>query len=277
MTDNPRANETPVTTNPEAPMPSVEQTTATPTEAPEAAAPEREVSAGTEEGTAKSENFDDLPEGTSDRTREQFDKLRSQLREEKAKRVQTQSVFEQLKPFQQPSAPVSTSQFIDPVTGNVDVNGLNYVISTTQQRAERAEQTVQRWVEEQQTKEAYTSYPELNPSHDSFNASLHRKTRAVLMDSMINPQDYSGKPLSFKEAADIAKGVTPEVLQKAQEEGAKKAIEGLTPKEQASLEASGRSDRRNQTSNLDDLKWRTRKGDPSAITERLRNIPPTTG
>ena len=91
---------------------------------------------------------------------------------------------------------------------------------------------------------------------------------------MVNPQDYNNKQLSYKEAADLAKGVSSKVIAEAEKVGATKAIEGLTPKEQASLEATGRSDRRTEVSDLDTLKQNTRRGDLGSIVERLKGIPP---
>ncbi len=271
MTDNPRANETPVATNPEAPMPSAEQTTAKPTEGTPVDAP-KEVTTSQEEVNATDDL--ELPEGTSERTREQFDKLKTQLREERSRKTNVQNVFEQLRPAQPAVTQEQINSFVDPVTGQVDINGLNTLIYSTHQRAARAEQTVQGWIEGQQEKEAYTSHPDLDPNNlKSFNRTLFNKTRAVLMDSMLNPQDYNGKPLTVKEAGDLAKGVTSQAIDAAEKAGAQKAIESLTPKEQASLEATGRSDRRNDVGDYDQLRQKTRKGDSQAIMERLRNIP----
>lgn len=274
MADNPKAQEAPVTTTPAEPMPSSEQTTTEVQPSQTAAVDESQVSAGTERTEVQEENSLELPEGASDRTREQFDKLKTQLRDERAKRVNTQSVFEQLRPSQPAMTQAQINQFVDPMTGNVDVNGLNQAIYSAQQRATNAEQTVQRWIEDQQTKEAFSAHSELNPQNSNFDRSLHNKTRALLLDSMVNPQDYNNKQLSYKEAADLAKGVSSKVIAEAEKVGATKAIEGLTPKEQASLEATGRSDRRTEVSDLDTLKQNTRRGDLGSIVERLKGIPP---
>ena len=164
------------------------------------------------------------------------------------------------------------NSYVDP-NGNIDINGLNNAIYSAQQRAANAEQTVQRWIEDQQTQEAHKAHPELNPNADKFDPVLHKKTRALLMDSMLNPGDYNGRALTYKQAADLAKGVTLQAIADAEKVGAQKAIENLTPKEQASLEATGRSDRRTQVDSFESLRVRTRKGDKTAIMERLKNIP----
>ncbi len=270
MTDTPQAEvpqgqePMPSSTNAEAPEP---QQAAAPTgETP------KEVSAGVEGAEVSIENETELPEGVSERTRREFDKLRTQLREERANRMKNQSVFEQLRPSQQPLTQDQINSYVDP-QGNVDINGLNKAIYSAQTRAANAEQTVQRWIEDQQTQEAHRAHPELNPNNTKFDQVLHNKTRALLMDSMLNPTDYSGRPLTYKQAADLAKGITAQALTEAEKMGAQKAVESLTPKEQASLEATGRSDRRTQVGDMDSLRQRTRKGDMGAIMERLKGIP----
>ena len=73
----------------------------------------------------------------------------------------------------------------------------------------------------------------------------------------------------------MVRGISSEAAEEAEKKGAKKAVEDLTPKEQASLEATGRSDQRSETvSSLEDLRQRSRRGDLEAVVERLKNIPP---
>ena len=55
---------------------------------------------------------------------------------------------------------------------------------------------------------------------------------------------------------------------------AAETIEKLSPKEQASLEATGSPGRRNQADDtLPDLQSKTRKGDLDAVMARLKAIP----
>lgn len=213
---------------------------------------------------------DELPEGTKARTRKEFDKLKDQFREERTRRIKAEKAFTSMKPAE----PV-VDQYVDPTTGVVDVAGLNKSISDTKQRAVRAEKTVQSYIQEQQSQEAFKAYPELDSDNDNFDEDLHRRTRAFLTASMVYPQDYGDRTLTYKEAADMAKAGTTKAVEKAQEEGGKKAIEKLTPKEQASLEATGRSDRR-KGGNQEDLSKRTRTGGQAGVEaamERLKSIP----
>jgi hypothetical protein len=236
----------------------------------EQAAPQKEVSES-EESTSR----DELPEGVTDRTREQFEKLKQSNQALKAEldklsASQQKSVLGSLAPGQGHQA--GPQQFVDPYTGEVDVAALNLAVANAQQQAIAAREEARRVKEQSQEKEAYADYPELNPNAKGFDKELFRKTRAVLLDSMMNPADYGNRELSLKEAADLASGGQSATKTKQAEDNARQALEQLTPKEQASLEAEGRSDRRQNTASAEDLQERSRRGDNIAIMERLKNI-----
>ena len=126
-----------------------------------------------------------LQTGISERTGEQFDKLKEsnkrlfeanqllqqELERKKGIERQFQPVQQAVPPEQQPKI----DQFIetDPVTGEQFVNEdrLKKAIGEANTRASRAEQSVQTYIQQQQqreeqiqTEEAYKAYPELNPS-----------------------------------------------------------------------------------------------------------------
>jgi hypothetical protein len=245
-----------------------------------------------------------LPTGVSERTSEQFDKLKDSnkklyeanllLQQELNRKQQAEQSLQTPVVVDAPKDP-KLEQFIDtdPVTGEQFVNEerLKKSIQEAQSRAEKAEKTVQSFVQQQnareeqrQTEEAFKAYPELDPSNEKFDASLTRRTRAFLIDSMMNPQDYSGKTLSFREAADLAKGqtgqpVAPAPVQPKIED--KKEEGNLAGKEQASFAAQGASSSAQQTqapssdTDLVDLQYRSRRGDVWAIAQRLTKIPHT--
>ena len=267
MADEQQANTTVETDTQPEPVPSSEEQTPPSVEGAEAE-PGRAVSKEPE--TDK----EGLPEEVSDRTRREFDKLRKQLREERTKRLETEGAFNAMRPRTQPAAPANPDWMIDPESGTVDVNKLGQAWTNLEQRAARAEQSVNRYIEDTQKREAFKSHPELDSTSDNFDEDLHKRTRAFLFDSMMNPNDYQNKTLTYKEAADLAKGSLGKATEKAKAEGAKEAKEQLTPKEQASLEATGRSDKRNITSaNLKDLEVRSRqagRAGTDAIAERLK-------
>ena len=266
MTDDPKADINAVNDTQQSAMPTDDQkTTGT------------EVSGEAAQGEETSQTADEpvLPEGVKERTAREFDKLQSQLREERAKREYLETVWSSMKPKEEPKAEVMPPIY-DSQTGLLNEQALTDLQRQSleaQQRAARAESTIQSYMEEKEKLETYSVHPELNPDGKSFNKDLHVATRRILLDSMVNPQDY-GKQLSFKEAGDLAKKVSQPAVEAAKAEGAKEALEQLTPKEQAALEATGSPNRRNElSSNIDDLRYKTRKGDKDAIVERLRNIP----
>lgn len=265
MADEPRAQEVPDASQ-DSPMPS-DKPEATP-QTNEAASPQGE---STQEVTGDEPQ---LPEGVKERTSKEFDKLRTQLSAERQKRLQYEALFNRIDQNAPQPAQSGKDPIFDPETGDVDTQQLVQRLQLAEQRAARAEATTRQSAQEQQEREAYSAYPELNPSSDKFDPSLHRITRAILTDSMMNPGDYGEKILSFKEAGDMAKQMSPKQLEEAEKKGATEALEKLAPKEQAALEASGRSDRRQDVSNMQNLQEATRRNDLGAIMERLKNIPP---
>lgn len=244
--DTQQAHDSPVQDAPDAPMPSAEPT------APDQPAPEA-VAPTPEQDTA-------LPAEVSERTKREFDKLRTQLREERARR----EYVERLKA--QPGPQPQDAYADDPVA------------LTAQQafeEAARARSEMQQYLQDQEDREAYAAHPELNPGEaTTFDKTLHVATRSVYLDAMLNPQDYGGKQLSFKEAADIAKSQRQPALEAARKAGAEEAMQRLTPKEQAALEAQGNPNGRQQMANVtfEELRNRSRRGDYDAIAARLKNI-----
>ncbi|HAR37127.1 MAG TPA: hypothetical protein DCS09_00260, partial [Porphyromonadaceae bacterium] len=243
------------------------------------------------------------PEKPSERTTEQFEKLKESnrklfeanrlLQEELTRKARSEQTFA---PIQQPQVPLapapSMEQFtvVDPVSGEryVDEKKLASALADATQRATRAETAVQSYIrrqdvldEEKQTREAYASHPEINPSSEKFDAEVSRRTRALLLDSMMNPQDYGGTQLSFKDAADEAKKQTSGQA-KVLEEKTQQVIES---KEQATASATGVSGETAQQisgsreGELDQLRYQTRFGrgdDPVwAVAKRLTKVPHT--
>lgn len=250
MDTDTRAQDTAAPTEQPAPMPSAEpsQSSVTASEAP-ASAPES-----------------NLPEGVSERTAKEFEKLKGQLAEEKARAQYFESLSKQTASAPQP---VDQSYGEDPVALAYQAN----------QQAQKALQDLRDYQNQVENERTYEKYPELNPDNkEVFNKDLFVETRRMAYDSMVNPEDYGGKQLSFMEAAALAKdrlaGQTDKIVTEARKEGARDAIEQLTPKEQASLAASGNPRGReeiNQASH-DELRRRSRKGDLSAIEQRLAGL-----
>ena len=237
----------------------------------------------------------------SDRTTDQFNKLiesnrrlfeaNELLHQELQKRTDTNETFA---PIQQTQVPqVNPEDFIETdAMGEPFINQekLKSRLQEVQERATKAEQAVQNYIQnsekrelDRQNVEAYGAYPQLNPNAQDFDLELHKQTRALIYDSMINPQDYGGRSLTFKEAADRAKGpaqVTTANTGALQEPSgeqppAQPNEEGQTLKEQGSLAASSQPQQAvaEQSAQADraQLVAATRAGDTWALAQRLVN------
>jgi hypothetical protein len=265
MTTDQQANIAPVGEQ-AAPMPSANQAPSTPQESGQAA-PIQEVSNQTD-------SSEGLPDDASERTRKNFEHVREQLRQEKERRTYLEGVFNSMQP---PAKEETPTPLYDPQTGLLNEGVFTDVQKRAfeaEQRAQRAESAVQSYLRSQEEQAAFTAHPELNPTGKEFDKTLHNLTRSILTDAMLNPGDYGGKQLSFKEAADQAKSVLKGKLEAARTEGAQAALEQLTPKEQAALQATGSPSRRTELQDdLTDLRRKTRKGDTNSVVERLKGVP----
>lgn len=247
-----------------------------------------------------------IPEGASDRTKEQFDKLiesnkrlAEKLQEEIAAREKANQTFDPIQQVPQPQVQptqIDPNDFItvNPVTGEreYDIEKMATVTKAANERASKAEQAVQSYIQtseqreiERQNRETFEVYPELDPdSRDTFDVEFSKGTRAIIYDSLINPQDYGGRPLSFKEAADQVK--TKMATQPASEaetkpeeatdEAKAKEAQALeAAKEQASLAAVGQQPESRETVEDEEayakLVEGTRAGDDLALAMRLKN------
>ena len=258
MTNTQQAQTEPVKETPQAPMPSAEPKT------PETT-PVTETVAQTEQVPSETKDAEGLPEGASERTKREFEKLREDLRTEREKRSQLESAFKTLQPIPAPQAP---KPIYDPNTGLLNES----VFSETQQaaieardRATRAEKAVNSYLERIETEAAYKAHPEADPKAKEFDPEMKKLAAGVIYASMVRPQEYGGKQLGMKEAYDLIKSkFSPKekkVIETARKEGAQEAIEQLTPKEQASLEAVGSpAARKEVSSDIDVLQRQSRVG-----------------
>lgn len=245
-----------------------------------------------------------LPTETRDRTREQFEKLLESNRKlfesnealrrdlESQKQVQTNK---QVQPVQQ----VNPNDFveIDPISGEKLINEQRLrarleELNTKAAKVDDLEKTLQGYVKstesreiERQEKETFAAYPELDPRNAGFDPSFNRLVRATLTDSFYAQEDYGGRALSFKEAADIVKSQYPGLSkkketqptaeeQKAAEEAAAAA---QSVKEQGSAQAVSqpRAQVQQEASDEEELKalqYRTRyMNDDQALAERIKH------
>lgn len=262
MADEQQAVNNADTTDQQSPMPSEEQNVADQNQA-ESISPQ---GANTQVTTET-----ELPADVKERTAEQFSKLKTQLAQEREQRLKIERMFTQMK---QPAKPqeFKTPDYYDPETGTIDVDKLesrNRMLESQLQQLSGTVQSIRDKEQTQQEQETYTVYPELDPNRiDKFNETFHRAVTGYLTDAYLR-----GENPSFKDAADTINSIRQQDINKAETKGATQALEQLSVKEQAALEATGRSDRRQDVrSNLNDLQQRSRRGDVDAIAERLKGI-----
>lgn len=248
----------------------------------------------------------------NDRTRQQFEKLTDSnsrlsntneqlasanelLRQELQKLQQTrQQSQQQFEPVQQvpaaqgqPSAMPKLSDYIEIDEGGnryVNEQKFNAAVADIYQKASRAEEVVKNYVQTaeqreiaRQETEAFSKYPQLNPRGGQFDQRLSQQTRAIIYDSMINPHEYGGRPLSFKEAADFVGTGSVQTTQPAPQAVPTPAVNEANQVQKEQAAAQVPSVPQQVTQNVDvereyqRLVQGTRLGSDEAIAVRLLN------
>jgi len=266
MADQQQADKVETETQP-APTPSAEQKTSTP--AAEEASPQ-----GDSTSQANVEESQ-LPDGAKERTTQQFDKLREDLKSERERRIKAEQTFntmldpKQPKPQTQPQPKVDRDWY-NPETNQVDVNKLqkyNQYLETQVGDLTQKVQGIAGTEQRKQEVETYKAYPELDPqAGNKFNPDFSDAVQGALTSAFLR-----GETPSFKEVADKIANFAGKQVKEAEKKGATEAIEQLTPKEQASLEATGRSDKRTDVQeDIQQLQQKTRHGDLNAVMARMK-------
>lgn len=250
-----------------------------------------------------------LPESASPRTKEQFEKLKSRLKEKeealRAKEAETKtpqdygtSAFdvlhapEQITPQAQGQMPSLNNfpalnplqmqniqnQFVDK-DGNVDINGLNAALRNANERATLASEDARRtreqlakFEETQQVREAHSKFPEIDPKNKDFNPQFFEAVRDRLVRNM-----WENKKQSLAEAAEAVRQMfTPQNVNKVDIE--KQAVDRYKETQQARNQGpfeSGKGERQPDMT-YDEVRRRTRKEtfksiDSPALNKRLQD------
>jgi len=222
-----------------------------------------------------------LPSEASERTKERFDTLTKELKEERQQREALERAFNTLKPKEQAKPEVAVAPIYDPDTGLLNEQALTNVQLRAQEAERQAQETKKQldsYLEEQkkqaqvrEDQEAFTAHPELDPNSKVFSKDLRDMTASLMLQSMVHPEDFGNKQLTHKEAGDRAKDLVAKLSGKVKEQAAQEAIEQLSPKEQAALDATG-SHNQSSSENIESLRRRTQRGDEDAIVARLHKI-----
>jgi hypothetical protein len=229
----------------------------------------------------------ELPTEVSERTKLEFEKLKSHNKElaEKLKQVQTKdygkNVFEAV--YGQPAqrqVPQSVSptlpNFVDE-NGYVDTEALKkslYESNAMSQQAiaeaKKAQEIARQQEERRQIKEAHEKFPWLNPSNQGqFDQTSFELVRDRLVRNM-----WEGKEQTLAEVAEeVSKFHTPAVQPEGiKEQAVAEYKEKQAIKAQASAVQAGKGQPREERGNLEELRERTLHGDSAALDERLANI-----
>lgn len=248
-------------------------------------------------------------EPMKDRTQENFEKLLESnnrlFQQNQANNALIQQMLAQQQPApqapaaptNQPADPFTDFTMKDPTTGEeyIDRQKMQNAFSTMQQQiqqanvaAQQARQQAQQAEKDRQDREAFQTYPELNRANQNFDPLFERNTRAFLTDSMLNARDYGGRPLTFKEAADLVRaGAKPSEQQVQTSEAVAQAGGDITPpapaanaaptagqinKAQASATVANQPPAAQADISEEQLQLQrvaTRRGDDDALAERL--------
>lgn len=240
---------------------------------------------------APSETKDDgLPEDASERTKEQFEKLKAHNAElsEKLKALEDTPTLSPFDQFQaeppQVQAPVLPQipglpaqqvagiyQGLVDNDGYIDQNVLKRELGIAQEEARKAREesrmvreNVRKMEESQQREKVFAQFPQMDPYGSSFNKKFYEAVTNQLTVSYLK-----GKPDLLQATKDVAAWFPLETAKPLEATEAQKKA-GLQAK-QANLSGSTTGRGVSLSPDQADLVKRTQRGDTSALAERLKN------
>lgn len=229
--------------------------------------------------TEKPAEVIDETEGMSERTKEQFLKLKAHNEElasklaakEEENAAPNQSVLDELHPAYVPTAqPAKDEPYVIDEDGTVDVEQLNKVLKNAQETARlaREEAALARSQVQQSTKEraesaVHAKYPQLVRGNPNFDPDFFRRVKNELIGQMMEgKEDYMAAADSIAKLFNT-KSVEEKVEEKVEE------FKKTTEAKQNINAGTGAANNRTYSDN-DELAKRTRQGDLSAFSERLK-------
>lgn len=222
-----------------------------------------------------------LPDGVTERTKEEFEKLKehnAQLKSELDAYKGKTSVLDELRPAEvQVETPNLSptkveeikSKFVDE-NGYVDVVRVEEALREAQERAKRAEERaikverkIQNSEETVQVKAAHAEFPQLDPHSEKFDPKFYELVRLNLIGQMMNGEQ------DLLKAAQAVSGIyTPVDVQKVKTEAVDEFKQKVTKRTQATENVSGRG--KGEPSDKDELVRKTQAGDSDALFKRLQ-------
>lgn len=225
-----------------------------------------------------------LPEGVTERTRTQFEKLKNQIQELKRAQVketvpQYGSAYEEFRPqttpqpnpFQAPQGYAPQVQNFVDADGNLDVTA--FQAEVTRHAVEEANRVtrdnIARLEETQEVKEAHGVHPEIDPTNKSkFDHELFDAVRDRILRNK-----FEGKKQTLAEVTADMKRLFSRT-KPADTTTPAQAVEQYKQTQEARNQGpieQGKGPSRSDA-NLSDLRDRTRQGDDDAFKERMRKL-----
>lgn len=241
----------------------------------------------------------DLPEGVSDRTKQEFEKLKNSNKElagklsEYEKARESGSVFDYLSnqvpstPQQPPQADAKdyshlnqgqvaqvAQQFVDQY-GNVDINRLNAALASANKKAEMAERRVSatearllQAEQSRQERETYAKHAWLNPKSPEFDPKGFELVRDRLVRNM-----WEGKNQHLLDIADdVSQLYQPKATVSAEKEKAVEEYKKSQSTKAQQVPATKGAGQPRKATDFEELRARTVSGDTSALDERLDTV-----
>jgi len=218
-------------------------------------------------------------ETTNERTKEQFNKLVQRNKElnEKVQQLEKNknsdpvaygSVYDTFKSDPFAGIQSSDTEYVDE-EGNVDIKKLNADIKAAKMSALEAKRLAEQAREEYEIREAHTKHPYLDPQNSEFDPAFFE----LVKDRVLRQRYYEGKNIPLSKIADEVSSyykpsVNVQIEQKKAVDEYKKAQSQITN----SAPITSSTGRRQEGTNLEDLRARTQAGDLSAIRERLKAL-----
>jgi hypothetical protein len=237
-----------------------------------------------EEVTASEQTqVDELPEDVSERTREQFEKLKEsnkQMKErlnalEAGQQDQLADIYDSLRPKGMPQLDENSGNldtlikdgYVDENVLKQSLNQLTKQAQEAQKRADLAQKKIQEIEENAQVKEAYKEYPQLNPKNtDVFDPNFYKLVKNELIGQMIE-----GKKDLLEAAQEVSRVYKPNVEAKEKEQAKKEDFDKKEEQIQKQNPTSGaRGQDRYAELDQNDLVKATMRNQKGALAERLR-------
>jgi hypothetical protein len=222
-----------------------------------------------------------LPESSNDRTKEQFNKLLQRNKElnEKLKNLETgkklepevpayTSVYETIKSDPYGNVTQQESDYIDE-DGTVDIEKLNRDLKALKVSALEARRLAEQAREDVEVREAHMKHPYLDPQNPEFDSQFFELVR----DRVVRQKFYEGKNSSLKSVADqVISFYKPKNLVQQEKEQVAAEFKKSQQNIVNNAPISSSTGRRQEVSNNNELREKTRLGDKEALLERLRRL-----